>query len=99
MYVCVFVVKRSTLIVKYAVYHLTSPPSRVAATSFTIVEMQLPFLVTTVGPSSVSLLCRQRENGKSRDYSSGGYVAIVPVGNNSYASQTHKNGHSYNYYI
>ncbi len=98
MYVCVFVVKRSTLIVNY-VYHLTSPLSRVAATSYTIVEMQLPFLVPTVGPSSASLLCRQRENGKSRDYPSGGYVAIAPVGNNSYTSQAHKTGHSYDCYI
>ncbi len=98
MYVCVFVAKRSTLIANY-VYHLISPPSRVAATSYTIVEMQLPFLGPAVGPSSVSLLCRRRENGKSRDYPSGGYVAIAPVGNNSYASQTHKTGHSYDCYI
>ncbi len=98
MYVCVFVVKGSTLIVNYF-YHLISPPSRVAATSYTIVEVQLPFLGPAVGPSSVSLLCRRRENGKSRDNPSGGYVAITPVGNNSYASQTHKTGHSYDCYM
>ncbi len=28
-----------------------------------------------------------------------GYVAIAPVGNNSYASQTHKTGRSYECYI
>ncbi len=66
---------------------VSSPPSRVAATSYTIVEMQLPFLAPAVGPSSVSLLCRQRENGKSRDHLSGGlnYVAIALVGNSSYS--------------
>ncbi len=82
MYVCVFVVKRSTLIVNY-VYHWTSPLSQVAATSYTIVEIQLPFLDLAVVPSSVSLLCRQRENGKSRDHPSSGYVTIAPVGNNN----------------
>ncbi len=69
MYVCVIVVKRSTLIVNYMyIYHLISPLSRVSATSYTIVEMQLPFLAPAVGLSSVSLLCRRRENGKSRDH-------------------------------
>ncbi len=97
MYVCVFVVQRSTLIVNY-VYHLTSPPSRAAATSYTIVEMQLPFLAPVVWPFSVSLLCRRRENCKSRDHPSGGYVAITHVGNYRYANQTHKTGHSYDCY-
>ncbi len=95
--VCVFVVKYSTPIINY-IYHLTSPLSRVAATSYTIVEMQLPFLAPAVGSSSVSLLCRRRESGKSRDHPSGGYVMIAPVGNSSYVSQTHKTGHSYDCY-
>ncbi len=98
MYVCVFVVKRSTLIVNY-VYHSTSPPSQVDATSYTIVEMQLTFLDPAVGPSSVPLLCKRRENGKSTDHPSSGYVTIAPVGNNNYASQTHKTRHSYDCYI
>ncbi len=95
-----FCVKRSTLIVNCVLYHSTSPPSRVAATSYTIVEMQLPFLAPAVGPSSVSLLCKRRENGKSRETTfQVGYVAIAPVGNSSYASQTHKTGHSYDCYM
>ncbi len=57
------------------------------------------FLAPAMGPSSVSLLCRRRENSKSRDHPSSGYVTIAPVGNNSYASQTHKTGHSYDCYI
>ncbi len=40
--------------------------------------------------------CSGRENGKSRNHPSGRlHVAAAPVGNNSYASQTHNAGHSY----
>ncbi len=60
MYVCVFVAKRSTLIANY-VYHLISPLSRVAATSYTIVEMQLPFLVPAVRPHQVDRFRRQQQ--------------------------------------
>ncbi len=63
------------------VYHSTRLSTRVAATSSEIMEMQLPFLTPAVGPSSVSLFCRQRENGKSGDHPSGGYVTFAPESN------------------
>ncbi len=97
MYVCVFVVKRSTLIANY-VYHLISLPSRVAATSYTIVEMQLPFLVLWGRP--VSHCSVGGERTASPETTSGRLCfAIASVGNNRYASQTHKTGHSYDCYI
>ncbi len=64
-------------------------------------EMQLPFLAPAVGPSSVSLLRRRGENGKSRDHGhlSGGLCCDSSRRNSSYASQTHKTGHSYDCYV
>ncbi len=62
--------------------------------------LALPTLFTpAVDTCSVSLFCRWRNNGKSRDHPSGGYVVIAPVGNSSYARQTHKTGHSYDCYF
>ncbi len=54
-------------------YSLVLLAEWLAATSisYTVVEMQLPFLAPAVGPSSISLLCRRRESGKSRDHPSG----------------------------
>ncbi len=54
MYVCAFVVKRSTLIVT-CTYHLTISASGLSVTRYTIVEEQLPFLTPAMGSPSVSV--------------------------------------------
>ncbi len=67
-------------------YSLVLLAEWLAATSYAFVEMQLPFLAPAVGPSSVSLLCRRRENGKSRDHPSGKLCRDSSrIGNSSYA--------------